>query len=122
MLMVCEPMLLAKAMHKKGNTVYLYNFNQTLLDPIIESISGIKNLGVVHTSEFAYTNAHPNIFKDYGKSLVKQDSYWVNTDSTKAINPTRPKPIMHLRPAQAEAGRNSRTLDSLRPLMAAEKH
>ncbi|KAJ4298231.1 hypothetical protein N0V90_006130 [Kalmusia sp. IMI 367209] len=53
-LMVCEPLLLARAIHNKGNMVYLYNFNQTLLDPIIEYVSGIKGMGVVHTSEFAY--------------------------------------------------------------------
>ena len=52
--MVCEPLLLARAIQKKGNVVYLYNFNQTLLDPIIEYVSGIKGIGVVHTSEFAY--------------------------------------------------------------------
>ncbi|KAJ4355672.1 uncharacterized protein N0V89_003692 [Didymosphaeria variabile] len=53
-LMVCEPILLAKAINKKGKRVYMYSFNQTLLDPIIESLYGIKGMGVVHTSEFAY--------------------------------------------------------------------
>ncbi|KAF1968472.1 alpha/beta-hydrolase [Bimuria novae-zelandiae CBS 107.79] len=53
-LMVCEPILLAEAIHRKGQRVYMYNFNQTLLDPIIESVYGIKGMGVVHTSEFAY--------------------------------------------------------------------
>ncbi|KAF9737652.1 hypothetical protein PMIN06_010344 [Paraphaeosphaeria minitans] len=53
-LMVCEPILLARALHKKQKRVYMYNFNQTLLDPIIESVYNISHMGVVHTSEFAY--------------------------------------------------------------------
>lgn len=53
-LMVCEPILLARAIKQKGQTVYMYNFNQTLLDPIIESEYNISRMGVVHTSEFAY--------------------------------------------------------------------
>lgn len=52
--MVCEPILLAKAMKQKEQTVYMYNFNQTLLDPIIESVYNVSDMGVVHTSEFAY--------------------------------------------------------------------
>lgn len=52
--MVCEPFLLAKALQRKGLNPYMYNFNQTLLDPIIEQVYGIKGMGVVHTSEFAY--------------------------------------------------------------------
>lgn len=53
-LMVCEPILLAKAMKQKEQTVYMYNFNQTLLDPVIEAVYNISDIGVVHTSEFAY--------------------------------------------------------------------
>lgn len=53
-LMVCEPVLLAKAMHKKGSTAYFYDFNQTILDPILAYTTGCKGFGVVHTSEFAY--------------------------------------------------------------------
>lgn len=53
--MVCEPILLARALQKKEKRVYMYNFNQTLLDPIIASVYNISGMGVVHTSEFAYT-------------------------------------------------------------------
>lgn len=52
--MVCEPILLAKALNRRGENVFMYNFNQTLLEPILESAYGIKGMGVVHTSEFAY--------------------------------------------------------------------
>ncbi|OAF99187.1 putative lipase [Paraphaeosphaeria sporulosa] len=57
-LMVCEPILLARALHKKEKRVYMYNFNQTLLDPIIASVYNISHMGVVHTSEFAYIYAN----------------------------------------------------------------
>lgn len=53
-LMVCEPIHLAEAINRKGNDVYLYDFNQTILEPILESLYNVSHLGVVHTSEFAY--------------------------------------------------------------------
>lgn len=54
-LMVCEPIFMAQAMKKKGLDVYMYTFNQTILEPIIESLYNVSQIGVVHTSEFAYT-------------------------------------------------------------------
>ncbi|KAF1994169.1 putative lipase [Amniculicola lignicola CBS 123094] len=53
-LMTCEPILLAEAMHTKGLPVYLYDFNQTILEPILAKEYGINKTGVIHTSEFAY--------------------------------------------------------------------
>ncbi|KAF2198790.1 putative lipase [Delitschia confertaspora ATCC 74209] len=52
--MACEPLLLGEAMHKAGNDVYLYDFNQTILEPILESATNVSNMGVIHTTEFAY--------------------------------------------------------------------
>jgi carboxylesterase type B len=52
--MVCEPLLLARALHNRGHRVYMYDFNQTLLDPIIAAVYNVSGMGVVHTSEFAY--------------------------------------------------------------------
>lgn len=49
-LMVCEPLYLAEAVNKKGNDVYLFSWNQTILDPLLP-----PGMGVIHTSEFAYT-------------------------------------------------------------------
>lgn len=54
-LMVCEPFLVAEAMHKKGIDTYLFDFNHTLLEPIVERLFNISKIGVVHSSEFAYT-------------------------------------------------------------------
>jgi carboxylesterase type B len=53
-LMVCEPLLMAEALNRNGNKVFLYNWNQTILDPILESVYNVSGMGVVHTSEFAY--------------------------------------------------------------------
>jgi carboxylesterase type B len=58
-LMVCQPLYLAEGIHKKSYDanhfdVHLYDFNQTILDPILASVYNISDLGVVHTSEFAY--------------------------------------------------------------------
>ncbi|KAI1774945.1 carboxylesterase family protein [Hypoxylon cercidicola] len=53
-LMVCEPVRYAAVLAAAGNTAYLYDWNQTILDPIIAASGGPSGLGVVHTSEFAY--------------------------------------------------------------------
>ncbi|GAB1731204.1 hypothetical protein NU195Hw_g621t1 [Hortaea werneckii] len=53
-LMVCEPHYYGRALGSKGNPVYMYDQNQTMLQgPLAASGSG-EGLGVVHTSEFAY--------------------------------------------------------------------
>lgn len=59
-IMVCEPFYFADKMRAKGNDtvvnkVYLYDFNQTILEPIIQQVYNFSKIGVVHTSEFAYT-------------------------------------------------------------------
>ncbi|CAI6334765.1 unnamed protein product [Periconia digitata] len=53
-LMVCEPLYMAEAMHRFDKKVYLYNFNQTIIDPILAAVYNVSGMGVVHTSEFAY--------------------------------------------------------------------
>jgi carboxylesterase type B len=52
-LMVCEPLLYGKALAQRGQNVYYYDQNQTVVDGPLESL-GLPGLGVVHTSEFAY--------------------------------------------------------------------
>lgn len=52
-LMVCEPLLYGRALAQRGQDVYYYDQNQTVLDGPLESL-GLPGLGVVHTSEFAY--------------------------------------------------------------------
>jgi len=52
-LMVCEPLLYGRALAEKGQHVYYYAHNQTVVDAALDSL-GLPGLGVVHTSEFAY--------------------------------------------------------------------
>ena len=52
-LMVCEPLLYGQALTKRGQKVYYYDQNQTVVDGPLESL-GLPGLEVVHTSEFAY--------------------------------------------------------------------
>ncbi|SPO06786.1 related to para-nitrobenzyl esterase [Cephalotrichum gorgonifer] len=54
-IMVCEPIWYAQHLVQHGNKdVYLYDWNQTILEPALEKATGIPGLGPVHTAEFAY--------------------------------------------------------------------
>jgi carboxylesterase type B len=54
-LMVCPSLLYGAAVAKTYPApVYHYNFNQTIVDTIVDDIWNVSGLGVGHTSEFAY--------------------------------------------------------------------
>jgi carboxylesterase type B len=60
-IMVCQPFFMAESMHQKYSSIghpaglpYMYDFNQTILEPILEQLTGLAKLGVVHTAEFPY--------------------------------------------------------------------
>ncbi|KAI8942003.1 hypothetical protein NX059_000111 [Plenodomus lindquistii] len=54
-LMVCPSLYLGEAVKNTTHgLVFFYNFNQTILDPLLEYVTNISGYGVVHTSEFAY--------------------------------------------------------------------
>lgn len=53
-LMTCQPMHYGEQIAAAGNEVYLYEWNQTILGPILEYTSDQSGLGPIHTSEFAY--------------------------------------------------------------------
>ena len=53
-LMTCLPMWYGKNLAQRGKDVYLYDWNQTILDPITAALYGQPGLGPFHTSEFAY--------------------------------------------------------------------
>ena len=53
-LMTCQPIFYAQHIAKAGNDVYLYDWNQTILEPILELGTGAAGWGPIHTSEFAY--------------------------------------------------------------------
>ena len=52
-IMTCMPIWYGENLAKNGLDVYLYDFNQTMLDPFLTTL-GRPGLGPVHTSEFAY--------------------------------------------------------------------
>jgi len=54
-LMVCPSLYLGQAVKTAHHSpVFFYNFNQTILEPILKYETNISSYGVVHTSEFAY--------------------------------------------------------------------
>lgn len=54
-LMVCPSLHLGQAVKKTHQSpVFFYNFNQTVLDALLQHENNISGYGVVHTSEFAY--------------------------------------------------------------------
>ncbi|RSL58817.1 hypothetical protein CEP54_007582 [Fusarium duplospermum] len=53
-LMVCQPAWYGECLADKRNEVFLYDWNQTILDPIIAAVTDKTGFGTIHTSEFAY--------------------------------------------------------------------
>ncbi|UKZ63443.1 uncharacterized protein TrAtP1_004673 [Trichoderma atroviride] len=53
-IMTCQPYYFANFLKFNRNQIYLYEWNQTILDPILEHLGHPAGLGPVHTSEFAY--------------------------------------------------------------------
>ncbi|PHH91910.1 hypothetical protein CDD83_9777 [Cordyceps sp. RAO-2017] len=53
-LMTCEPIWYTERLAAMGNKAYLYDWNQTILEPILVVTSNHSGYGPIHTSEFAY--------------------------------------------------------------------
>lgn len=53
-LMACQPVWYGQNIAAAGNDVFLYDWNQTILDPIITHVYNESGFGPIHTSEFAY--------------------------------------------------------------------
>ncbi|ODA78219.1 hypothetical protein RJ55_05600 [Drechmeria coniospora] len=53
-LMVCPSIWFGERMAAAGNDVYLYDWNQTMLEPLLAAVHNQSGLGPIHTSEFAY--------------------------------------------------------------------
>lgn len=53
-IMTCQPLYFADHLAQAKNTVYLYEWNQTILGPILDFLGHPPGMGPVHTSEFAY--------------------------------------------------------------------
>jgi carboxylesterase type B len=66
-LMVCPSLHLGAAIGEKySSNVFFYNFNETILDPILEVTNNVRGLGVVHTSEFAYIFDNMQVYNTSG--------------------------------------------------------
>ncbi|KAJ8123884.1 hypothetical protein ONZ43_g269 [Nemania bipapillata] len=63
-LMVCQPIFYAQNLAKRGNDVYLYNWNQTISDQIIEGLVNETGYGVIHTSDLEYVFGNITLFDD----------------------------------------------------------
>lgn len=53
-LMVCQPVWYGEQLADRRNEVFLYDWNQTILEPIIAAVTGKTGFRTIHTSEFAY--------------------------------------------------------------------
>lgn len=61
-IMVCEPIWYGQNLAWHGNKdVYLYDWNQTVLEPLLESTAA-PGLGPVHTAEFAYIFGNVSVY------------------------------------------------------------
>ncbi|KAJ8116476.1 hypothetical protein OPT61_g2100 [Boeremia exigua] len=74
-LMVCPSLHLGAAMHKThGAPVFHYDFNQTILEPILEHTINVSHLGRVHTSEFAYVFGNVEAYNNSGNPIILTES------------------------------------------------
>ncbi|KAI0437516.1 putative lipase [Xylaria telfairii] len=61
-LMVCQPMFYAEKLAKRGNDVYLYDWNQTISDQVLEALYDDTGYGVIHTSDLEYVFGNLSVF------------------------------------------------------------
>lgn len=78
-LMTCPPIWYSEHMAAKGARVYLYDWNQTVIDPILASI-GWPGLGPTHTSEFGYIFGNLSHYDTNGYPFDPSDSDWALQD------------------------------------------
>jgi carboxylesterase type B len=76
-LMVCPSLHLAAAVTRTYSTsVFHYDFNQTVVDQILDPINNVSGLRVGHTSEFAYVFDSFRAYNDSGHPVhPSQDDY-----------------------------------------------
>ncbi|KAJ7730448.1 putative lipase [Mycena metata] len=75
-LMMCTAMWYGEAIAGKGNDVYHYDWNQTILTPRLEAISHTSGLGVIHTSEFAYIFGNLSHYDDGQEPFLPSSRDW----------------------------------------------
>ncbi|KAH7115112.1 Alpha/Beta hydrolase protein [Dendryphion nanum] len=72
-IMTCQPIFLAENIKKYGGDVYLYDFNQTLIEPSIEAEYNVSHIGVIHTSEFPYIYANLTFYSEAKPTQADED-------------------------------------------------
>ncbi|KAI0136228.1 putative lipase [Xylariales sp. AK1849] len=83
-MMVCQPIYLGSSLAAAANNtrdrdfnVYIYDWNQTLLGPPLQSSENVTGLGSIHTSEFAYVFGNLSRYDVDGYSYAPTDADWV---------------------------------------------
>ncbi|KAI8945082.1 putative lipase [Xylaria longipes] len=61
-LMVCQPMFYAENLAKRGNDVYLFDWNQTISDQVIQALYNDTGYGVIHTSDLEYVFGNLSVY------------------------------------------------------------
>ncbi|KAI1426132.1 putative lipase [Xylaria sp. FL1777] len=61
-LMVCQPIFYAENLARRGNNVYLYDWNQTISDQIIKELVNETGYGVIHTSDLEYVFGNLSVY------------------------------------------------------------
>lgn len=72
-IMTCQPIFLAEYINKYGGEVYLYDFNQTIIEPSIEAYYNVSHIGVIHTAEFPYIFANLTFYPEARPTQSDED-------------------------------------------------
>jgi carboxylesterase type B len=77
-IMTCQPIHYGSAFAaaQGGDNVYLYDWNQTLLGPLLEAADNLTGLGSIHTSEFAYIFGNLSHYNISGYPFEPTDADW----------------------------------------------
>lgn len=65
-LMTCMPIHYAENLAKRGNDVYLYDWNQTTTDQVLKAKIDATGYGVIHSSELPYVFGNISVFQGQG--------------------------------------------------------
>ncbi|KAI0096209.1 putative lipase [Nemania sp. FL0031] len=75
-LMVCQPIFYAENLAKRGNDVYLYDWNQTISDQVIKGLANETGYGVIHTSDLEYVFGNLTVYDNGEYPLYISASDW----------------------------------------------
>ncbi|KAI1185565.1 putative lipase [Nemania serpens] len=61
-LMVCQPLSYAENIARRGNDVYLFDWNQTISDQVYKGLTNETGYGVIHTSDLEYVFGNLSVY------------------------------------------------------------